>query len=75
MSSRKNNLDSIAQHVSILNEEVGVLKVDMSEVKVNLGKLETNIRWIKKVMGYMAPLITGIFITVLGATIKYLFLT
>lgn len=73
--SNKNNLDSIAKHVSIMNEEVGVLKVDMGEVKVKLGELETNVRWIKKVMGYMAPLLTAIFITVLGATIKYMFLT
>ena len=73
--SNKNSLDSIAKHVSIMNEEVGVLKVDMGKVNVKLGKLETNVKWIKKVMSYMAPLLTAIFVTLLGATIKYMFLS
>ena len=75
MSKREDSLDSIAKHVSIMNEEVGVLKVDMGKVNVKLGELETNVRWIKKVMGYMAPIVTGIFVTLLGATIKYMFLS
>ena len=73
--SNKNNLDSIAKHVSIMNEEVGVLKIDMGKVNVKLGKLETNIKWIKRVMGYMAALMSGVFISVLGMAIKYMFLT
>ena len=68
MSKRENNLDSIAKHVSILNEELGVVKIDITELK-------NDIKWIKKVMGYMAPLLTAIFITVFGAAFKYIFLS
>ena len=64
----KENLDSIARHVGVLNHELGIVKVDITELK-------NDIKWIKKVMGYMAPLLTGIFITVLGAAFKYMFLS
>ena len=68
MPNRNNNLDSIARHVSILNEELG-------DVKIDVGKINNDVKWIKKIMSYMAALITGVFVTVLGATVKYIFLS
>ena len=53
------NLDSIAKHVSILNEEVG-------EVKINVGKINKDICWLKKIMGYMASLLTLLVIASIG---------
>jgi len=64
----KNNLDSIAKHVSILNQELGLVKID-------IGKINNDVKWIKKIIGYMATLMAGIFISVLGAAVKYLFLS
>jgi len=60
MNQKENGeLKIIAQHVTILNEEVGILKND--------------IRWIKKIGYYMATVITAIFISILGITIKLIY--
>ena len=68
MPNRNNDLNSIARHVSVLNEELGLVKID-------IGKINNDVKWIKKIMGYMATLMAGIFISVLGAAVKYLFLS
>lgn len=66
--SNKDSLASIAKHVSILNEELGVVKIDITELK-------NDVKWAKKIIGYMAALMSGVFISVLGMAIKYMFLT
>jgi len=63
-----NSIDSIAKHVAVLNEELGLVKIDV-------GKINNDIKWMKKIMSYMATLMAGTFISVLGAVIKYLFLS
>ena len=68
MPNQNNDLNSIAKHVCILNEELGLVKID-------IGKINNDVKWIKKIMGYMATLMAGIFISVLGAAVKYLFLS
>ena len=68
MPNMNNDLNSIAKHVQILNEELGLVKIDV-------GKINNDVKWIKKIMSYMAALITGVFVTVLGATVKYIFLS
>ena len=68
MPNRNDSLNSIAKHVAILNKELGLVKIDLE-------KINNDIKWIKKIMSYMATLVAGIFISVLGATIKYLFLS
>ncbi len=64
----KENLNNIAKHVAVLNHELGDVKVDINKVK-------NDIQWIKKLIGYMAALMSGVFISVLGAAIKYMFLS
>ena len=68
MTKRESSLDSIARHVAVLNDEVGHLQIDVKGVK-------NDIKWMKKIMSYMAALTTGVFITLLGAVVKYLFLS
>ena len=68
MTKRESSLDSIARHVAVLNDEVGGLQIDVKGVK-------NDIKWMKKIIGYMAALMSGIFISVLGAVAKYLFLS
>ena len=68
MPNRNNDLNSIAKHVCILNKELGLVKIDVE-------KINNDVKWIKKIMGYMATLMAGIFISVLGAVVKYLFLS
>jgi len=68
MPNRNDDLNSIAKHVCILNKELGLVKIDVE-------KINTDVKWIKKIMGYMATLMAGIFISVLGAVVKYLFLS
>lgn len=41
-----NSIDSIAEHVEILNKEVG--------------KLKTSMKWVTRIIGYMAILLTVI---------------
>ena len=75
MPNRNSSLDSIAQHVAILNEELGLVKIDVGELKNDFKGVKTDIKWLKKLIGYMAALFTGVFISVLGAAIKYMFLS
>jgi len=58
MINYKENLDikSIAEHVEILNEE--------------MGNVQNDIRWIKKIMWYMA----GVMSAILLAAVKIVFL-
>jgi len=60
------DLKEIAKHVAILNDEVGCVKTDLNKVKID-------IVWLKRIIGYMAVIITGVFVTVAGAAIKYIF--
>ena len=62
-----NNLDEIARHVAILNDEVGSIKSDMNALKIE-------IKWLKRILGYMAVIITGVFVAVVGTAIKYAFM-
>ena len=55
MSRKKTNLDIIAEHVSILNAEVGKLQIDVAELK-------SSMKMFKYMIGYMAVLLTGMFI-------------
>ena len=75
MPNRNDNLDSIAQHVAILNRETGIIKIDVGELKKGFGKVENDIKWLKKIIGYLAILMSGVFVSVLGAAIKYMFLS
>ena len=68
MTKGESSLDSIARHVAVLNDEVGHLQIDVKGVK-------NDIKWMKKIMSYMATLMAGIFISVLGGVVKYLFLS
>jgi len=70
-----NSMDSIAKHTQILNEEVGLIKIDVGKLKIGFGKVKNDINWLKRVAGYQATLITGLTIAVLGAVIKYIFLS
>ena len=67
MTNRNDSLDSIAKHITILNHELGLVQIDVEKVK-------NDIKWLKKIMGYMAVLMSGVFVSVLGAVIKYMFL-
>ena len=40
-----------------------------------MNQVKNDVKWIKKIMGYMAALMSGVFISVLGAAIKYMFLS
>ncbi len=51
----KNNLEIIAKHITILNEEVGNLQIDTAQLK-------TSMKWTFRVIGYIAVLLTGIII-------------
>jgi len=44
MVTNGKNIENIARHVAVLNFE--------------LGKVQTDLRWIKKIMGYMAGVIS-----------------
>ena len=56
----KIDIQKISEHVAVLNDELGKVKID--------------IKWLKRIMGYMAVIITGVFIAVAGGVIKYVFL-
>jgi len=51
----KNNLKIIVEHVTILNKEVGKLQIDIAHLK-------TSMKWIFRIIGYMAALLTLIVI-------------
>ncbi len=53
MTNQKENhhLESISEHVTILNGEVGELKDSMSVMK-------TDIRWLKRLSWYMAGVVS-----------------
>ena len=52
MNQKENGeLKSIAKHVCVLNKEVGLLQKDIT-------KLKTNMKWIVRIIGYMAALLT-----------------
>ena len=59
-NKERTDIRAIAEHVTILNEEVGKLQVD--------------VKWLKKLLGYMAIIVTGVFVSVVGAVIKYMFI-
>ncbi len=56
------------QHLEILNKELGLVQID-------IGKVKNDIKWLKKLVGYMAVLMSGVFVSVLGSAIKYMFLS
>jgi len=62
----ENNIESIARHIAVLNDEVG-------KVKIDLGKVKNDIHWLKRIIGYTAVIITGVFISVVSAVVKFLF--
>ena len=43
-----NKLENIYRHVEILNEEVGKILIDM--------------KWVKKIINYMAVILTGVLV-------------
>ena len=52
MNQKENSeLKTIAKHVCVLNKELG-------DVKVDVGKLKTDTRWIKKIIFYIAGVIS-----------------
>lgn len=55
MPNRDDSLDSIAGHVKILNKELG-------EVKINVAELKSSVKMLKWILGYIAVLISGLFI-------------
>ncbi|RLG11853.1 hypothetical protein DRN69_07265 [Candidatus Pacearchaeota archaeon] len=60
------HIEEIAKHVAILNDEVGSIKSDMSRIKAEIS-------WLKRISGYLATILTGIFISVIGAILLNVF--
>ena len=46
----------------------------MGQVQIELTTVKTDIKWIKKFIGYMVVIMSGIFVAVSAGAIKYLFL-
>jgi len=67
MPKSNDYLNAIAKHVKILNEEMGHVQIELTSVK-------TDIKWIKKFIGYMVVIMSGIFVAVGAGAVKYLFL-
>jgi len=54
--NEKARIDEIAKHVAVLNDEVG--------------KLQSDVRWLKRILGYISVIITGVLIAVVGAVVN-----
>ena len=57
---------TLSNNLEIANDEVGSIKSDMSRIKAEIS-------WLKRISGYLATILTGIFISVIGAILLNVF--